>query len=188
VEIGACCYAGMLQLQAMGLGGWMYDGLNPFSVLGASGDPEVPGLRFRYDVDRRWSLPNPIGLDGHFEGYCPPYCGEMREAVERVVTRKFGPGGPFNRDTPGPWKGSASVRASAQIHDDDFQDCVALIAQYIYDRFGKFPGTVPTMWVQMYLQVHHLDLAFYDSLFAPGAYLETHAEHIKRWHPDIDAR
>ena len=30
--------------------------LNPFTVLGASGDPNVPGLGFRYDADERWAL------------------------------------------------------------------------------------------------------------------------------------
>jgi hypothetical protein len=34
----------------------------------------------------------------------------------------------------------------------------------------------------MYLQTHHLDLAYYDELFQPGAYLRTHAEHLERWH------
>src|SRR5690606_13451732 len=42
IEIGASCYAGCLMLQAMGLGGWMFNGMDPFSVLGASGDPKVP--------------------------------------------------------------------------------------------------------------------------------------------------
>jgi hypothetical protein len=28
----------------------------------------------------------------------------------------------------------------------------------------------------------HLDLDFYDRLFRPGAYLRTHAEHMKGWH------
>jgi hypothetical protein len=37
-------------------------------VLGASGDPNVPGLGFRYDTDEKWSLPNPTGLQGVFEG------------------------------------------------------------------------------------------------------------------------
>ncbi len=53
------CYAGMLILQAMGLGGWMYDSIDPCSVLGASGNPEVPGLGFRYDTDGRWPPPIP---------------------------------------------------------------------------------------------------------------------------------
>jgi hypothetical protein len=34
----------------------------------------------------------------------------------------------------------------------------------------------------MYLQAHHLDLEYYDQLFLPGAYLQTHAEHLERWH------
>jgi hypothetical protein len=34
----------------------------------------------------------------------------------------------------------------------------------------------------MYLQSHHLDLEYYDTLFKPGSYLRTHAEHLERWH------
>ena len=50
----------------------MYDGIDRHTILGASGDPAVPGLGFRYDTDERWSLSNPTGLQGVFEGYCPP--------------------------------------------------------------------------------------------------------------------
>ncbi|MDW5561897.1 MAG: hypothetical protein SA339_01620 [Methanomassiliicoccus sp.] len=184
VEMGTACYAGMLQLQAMGLGGWMFDGIDPFSVLGASGDPAVRGLGFRYDADPRWAVPNPTGLLGHFEGFCPPYHRDMRGAVRAVVDRKFGGGGPFHPDTPGPWLDTPEVRGAAEAHSPEFQECVATMAQYVLDCFGKFPGTVPTMWTQMYLQAHHLDLEFYDLKFRPGAYLSTHAEHMARWHPD----
>lgn len=182
VEIGTSCFAGALMLQAMGLGGWMFDGIDRHVILGASGDPDVPGLGFRYDSDERWSIPNPTGLPGVFEGYCPPHFPDMRAAVEAFVQRKFGPGGPFNPDTPGPWKESARVRASAEVHGDAFKECVGLQAQYVFDRFGKFPATVPSIFSLMYLQAHHLDLEFYDHYFAPGAYLQTHAEHMARWH------
>lgn len=181
-EVSTACFAGMLMLQAMGLGGWMFDGLNPLSVLGARGDPEVPGLRFRYDTDERWPVPNPTGLPGVFEGHAPPHFPDMRAAVEHVVERKFGPGGPFNASTPGAWKDSARVRGSARRHDERFIDCVSTMAQYVLDRFGRFPATVPTMWTQVYLQAHHLDLEFYDAHFRPGAYLATHARHMERWH------
>jgi hypothetical protein len=59
VELSTSCYAGTLMLQAMGLGGWMFDGVDPFATLGASGDPEVTGLGFRFDNDERWPYPNP---------------------------------------------------------------------------------------------------------------------------------
>jgi hypothetical protein len=116
------------------------------------------------------------------EGYCPPHYSDMRAAVEAVCERKFGAGGPFHPDTPGPWKDSPKVRSAAQVHDEQFRDCVALQAQYVYDTFGRFPGTVPSMFLIMYLQAHHIDLGFYDKFYKPGAYLKTHATHMERWH------
>ncbi|MGH2754869.1 MAG: hypothetical protein ACRDLB_10605, partial [Actinomycetota bacterium] len=55
---------------------------------------------------------------------------------------------------------------------------------YMFDAFGKFPATVPSIFSLMYLQAHHLDLEFYDHHFAAGGYLQTHAEHMERWHED----
>lgn len=182
-ELSASCFAGVLMLQAMGLGGWMFDGIDRFTMLGASGDPDVPGLGFRYDTDERWALPNPTGLAGVYEAYCPPHYPDMRAAVEAFAQRKFGPGGPLNSATPGPWKESSRVRGSAQVHSEEFKDCIGVMAQYIYDRFGKFPGHVPSLFILTYLQAHHLDLEFYDHHFNPGAYLPTHAAHMQRWHP-----
>jgi hypothetical protein len=183
VELSTACYAGTLMLQAMGLGGWMYDGLDRNSVLGASGEPDVPGLGFRYDMDPRWSVPNPTGLPGVFEGFCPPHYPDMRSAVEAFCQRKFGRGGPFNPETPGPYKDSPRIRGSARVHDELFKDCVTGMAQYIHDTFGKFPATLPSIYCLMFLQAHHLDLDFYDHHFQPGAYLRTHAEHMDKWHP-----
>jgi hypothetical protein len=181
-ELASSCYAGTLILQAMGLGGWMFNGIDAFSFLGAGGNPAVPGLGFRYDTDDRWPYPNPTGLDGVMEGCCPPHYPDMRAAVEAVCRRKFGPGGPFHPQTPGPWKDSPKVRSAAQVHNDRFRECVALQAQYILDTFGKFPATVPSIFLIMHLQAHHLDLEFYDTFYKPGAYLQTHADHMKNWH------
>lgn len=183
-ELTTSCYAGMLMLQALGLGGWMFSGIDMYSVLGASGDPEVPGLGFRYDMREDWPVPNVTGLDGVYEGYCPPHHADMHEAMRALTRRKFGPGGPFHPETPGPWKDTARVRSSAHQYTDEFQDCVGTMAQYIFDRFGKFPGTVPSTYILTYLQAHHLDLDFYDEKFEPGAYLQTHAHHMERWHPN----
>ncbi len=182
-ELSTSCYAGTLMLQAMGLGGWMFNGLDPFSVLGASGDANAPGLGFRYDSDERWPYPNPTGLEGIMEGFCPPHYADMRAAVDAVCERKFGRGGPYHEETPGPWKESAKVRSSARVHDEEFRQCVALQAQYVIDTFGKFPGTVPSIFPITYLRAHHLDLEFYDKFYEPGSYLRTHASHMERWHP-----
>jgi hypothetical protein len=181
VELSTSCYAGALMLQAMGLGGWMYDGLNPFSVLGASGDPAVPGLGFRFDMLEGRPLPHVTGLPGVFEGHCLPHFPTMRAAVEAVVARKFRPGGPFNGETPGPYKKSEMVRTSAAPIGPEFVDCVVTMAEYIQGTFGRFPATVPAIHLLMYLQAHKIDTGFYDTHFGPGAYLETHAGHDRNW-------
>ncbi len=181
VEISCACYAGALMQQAMGLGGWMYEGLNPFSVLGASGDPAVPGLGFRFDTLPNQPLPHVTGLKGVLEGHCPPHFTDMRAAVEAVVERKFGRGGPFNGKTGGPYKESEAVRSAAAPIDDEFVECVATMAQYVHDTFGRFPATVPAIFTLMYLQTHQLDTDFYDRHFDSGAYLDTHAAHAKSW-------
>lgn len=181
-ELSSACYAGMLMLQALGLGGWMFDGIDRFTVLGASGNPDVPGLGFKFETKEKWPLPNVTGLPGVFEGHCPPHYKTMRDAVEAVVERKFGKGGPFNAATPGPWKESSRIRSNAQIHSEEFKECVSVMSQYIYDRFEKFPATVPAIFILMYLQAHHLDLEFYDKYFNAGAYPETHKNHMKMWH------
>jgi hypothetical protein len=183
-ELSTSCYAGMLLLQAMGLGGWLYHGIDRHAVLGASGDSNVPGIGFRYDTNDRWSVPNPTGLPGVFEGYCPPHYKDMREAVEALVKRKFAQGGVYNLETPGPWKDSAKVRSSAKPFTNEIKECVALQAQYIYDTYGKFPATIPSIFLLTYLQAQHIDLDFYDHYFKSGAYLSTHSIHMRKWHDD----
>jgi hypothetical protein len=180
-ELSIAANNGVLTLQAMGLGGWIYDGLDRLSVLGGSGDPRAPGLGFVADTDNRWPFPNATGLPGYFETLSPPHVPSVAAGVEKFVARRYGPGGPFHPETPGPWADTPKVRSSA-LPPDGIQELVTIEASYIYDTFGKLPGTVPTVHVLMYLQAQHIDTDFYDELFAPGAYLPTHAEHQARWH------
>lgn len=180
-ELMTSSYAGHLALGAIGLGGWSFDGIDRLSMLGASGNPDVPGLGFRYDEDERWSLPNPTGLDGVFESFTRPHFGSMRGVVEALADRKFGPGGPYNPDTAGAWKNSKKVRGAAAPFDDEFLELLTIQADYVDETFGKFPGTVPSVWIMNYLQAQHLDTGYYDSHFEPGAYLPTHATEQERW-------
>jgi hypothetical protein len=181
-ELMTSVYNGHLLLGALGLGGWAFDGIDRLTVLGAAGDPDVPGLGFALQTDERWALPNPTGLPGVFEAYCRPHVPDMAAAVRKLAERKFGDGGPFNADTPGPWRDSRAVRGSAAGHDERFLGLLTLEASYIDDTFGKLPGTVPTVHIMNYLQAQHIDTDFYDRHFAPGAYLTTHAEHQSAWH------
>jgi hypothetical protein len=172
----------VLAQQAMGLGGLFFNGVNRWSVLGALADDGVRGLGFRFVSDERWTTPNPVGLEGHFEALCPPFQPDMRAAVETFVARKFGEGGAYDPGTAGPWRGTGKVKGSVTPYSDEFVDCLSVVAQYVFDSFGKFPATVPTIALTGYVQAQHIDTDFYDEHFEPGAYLETHAAHMERWH------
>jgi hypothetical protein len=83
-----------------------------------------------------WSIPNPTGIPGVFEVYCP----------------------------------------------DEIKECVTLQAQYIYDAYGKFPATIPSVFLLTYLQAQHIDLDFYDHYLKLGSYLSTHTNHMRKRH------
>ncbi len=181
-EIAFMAHNIVLTLQAMGLGGWFYTGIDPSSVLGAYADQAMPGAGFRFVRDARWTLPNPVGLDGHYEGLCPPYHSDMRAGAKVLAARKFGPEGAYDPNTPGPFKNNSEIKRGVTPYSDEFLDCLGETAQYIYDTYGKFPATIPTILSAGYVQAQHIDTEFYDTHFLPGAYLETHAAHLTRWH------
>jgi len=100
------------------------------------------------------------------------------------VDRKFGVKGAYDQETPGPWLKGSQIKQSVECYSDEMVDCLGEIAQYVYDKHGKFPGTIPTMVLPGYVQAHHLETDYYDEYFKPGAYLQTHADHLKNWHSD----
>jgi hypothetical protein len=106
----------------------------------------------------------------------------MHDAAEALCERKFGPGGPFHPNTPGSWKDSGKVRSAAPVHNQEFRECVALQAEYIFDQFGKCLGTVPAMIATIYLQAHHSIWTFTMSSTNLAPNLPTHADHMARWH------
>lgn len=183
-ELSFMAHNMVLTLQAMGLGGLFFSGANRWSVLGAFAEGGIDGLGFRFVTDERSALPNPVGLDGRYEGLCPPYQPDMRTAARVYAERKFGPGGPYDPAAPGgPWKESAAIRAGVEPYSDEFVACLGEVAQYVYDTFGRFPGMATTMVLTGYVQAVHIDTDYYDTHFQPGAYLQSHRDHWQRWHP-----
>lgn len=184
-ELASGAYAGALTLTGLGLGGWLYDGIDMFGLLGASGRPDYPGLGFRFDRDPRWATPNVTGLPGVFEAMTVPHHPDMHAAVDALVARKFGPGGPHNAGTGGPYRDTRAVRGSARL-DPRVAEAVAVIAQHVHDVHGRFPATVPAVFTRTFLQAQHLDPGFYDEHFADGGYLDTHRTHAADWHDTED--
>lgn len=172
----------VLTLQGMGLGGLYFNGMNRWSILGAFKRAGIKGFGFRFQHDDRWTLPNPVGLEGIYQGLCPPWFDDMHAAVAAFSARKFGQGGAYDPATAGPWKDAAGVKGSVTPYDDHFIACLGTVAQHVFDTYGKFPGAFTTMVLPGFVQAVHLDLEFYDKHYRAGAYLDSHANHSRRWH------
>jgi hypothetical protein len=61
VELASSCYAGTLMLQAMGLGGWMFNGIDPFAMLGASAAHLITQICVK--LLRRYAIENSTMVD-----------------------------------------------------------------------------------------------------------------------------
>lgn len=169
-----------LGLQAIGLGGWLFTGINPISLLGGFANAGIAGLGFRFTHDTRWLTPNPVGLDGIFEAWCPPYVPDMHAAARRVAEVKFGAQGAYRAANGGAY--TPAIRATASAYSDELVECLGTVAQYLLDTYGKFPVTAPSILITPYVQAHHIDLAWYDRFLGPHSCLDSHRNHAATWH------
>lgn len=183
VEQAFICQNLNLALQAMGLGGWAFTGFLPHYVLGVS--PEHRGFGFTFTTPektlRKAKNPVPVGRDGVFEALCPPYVGDMREAVDRFLESRaafWDAGNPF------PYKDPSGVLADEYHPSEVRVEIVKDFCAYVYENYGRFPAFLDPMFVRLCFQAHHLDLDFYDEHYSEGSYTEMHRRHFELWHPE----
>jgi hypothetical protein len=181
----------ILALQAMGLGGWIHASVAPTMLLPALGfayvTPSYRGLDFfRWGTWVKKARAHPVGLPPHIKGMCPPYYDTMADAVQAVVDSKFKAGGaysdaePFRRMFQGN-RGDLYLKEVPHYRDEVIA-CAKDLCTYIYERHGRFPAHCDAIYAPgVWLQAHHLDLQYYDTLFK-GGYTEMHREHDRRWH------
>jgi hypothetical protein len=179
----------VLAEQAMGLGGWMYGGVTGFVAMG--GTPMARGLGFRFEANPKnlQAFPVPVGIDGAFESFRPPYFKDMGAAVDAIVDKKFGPNGTFNAfgKKPVPYKNRADFLRQVPRTPEKTIAIAKETCRYIWDNYGTFPSLVPPMVLYLYIQAQHIELEFYDKFYQPGSYLKTHKEHIDKWHKKAGA-
>ena len=185
VEQAFICQNMNLALQALGLGGWTFTGLLPHYALGV--DPAYSGLGFRFIKPEKTlrSIPSPIpvGKDGVFEAFCPPYVEDMREAVDKFLkTREDF----WKEDNPYPYRDPKGVLQDGYNPSEERIEIVKDFCSYVYENYGRFPAFLDPMFLRLVFQAHHLDLEFYDKHYNEGAYTDLHKNHFKLWHPDIE--
>ena len=171
-----------LAMAATGIGGWLHGGFTPLVVMG--GTPICKGLGMRFITPKEDPFPNPVGLDGYFEGFCPPYYKDMNAAVEAAIEgmgEKLDDWEKRGMVLPHKVSNEEFEKAVPGVSDEGIE-CVKDICTYIFEEYGKFPAFNDTMHLLYFIQAHHLDTDFYDKYFKDGAYLDTHKNHFDMWH------
>ena len=181
----------ILMLQAMGLGGWIHSAVATPTLLPALGftymTPPAGLLDFlRWGTVLTKVRTQPIGLPPHIKCMCPPYYPSMADAVQAVIDSKYQAGGTYSDDAyfRRIFKGDRGEQYLHEVphYSDDVIACAKDICTYLYERHGRFPVHCDAIYAPgVWLQAHHLDLKYYDTLFN-GGYTETQREHQRRWH------
>src|SRR5262245_36990618 len=78
----------------------------------------------------------------------------------------------------------AEHRAGAVGISDAGIACTQAICNYIYQTYGRFPGSLDAMHLMWLIQVHNLDTDYYYRFVRPGVYGPTTAAHLATWHAD----
>ncbi len=170
-EPAAICQNMFLATEALGLGGWKHCGFLSLEIL------ERMGFRI-VAAEAASGFGNPVGLDGVFEASCPPYYPTMDAAVDAVFSRP-------------PRAATAAVphrmpdeehRAGAVRLSAEGLACTKAVCNYIYDTYGRFPGSTDAMHLMWVMQAHHIDTDYYDRFFGSGTCGPTHQAHMVTWH------
>jgi hypothetical protein len=178
VEQAFICQNINLALQALGLGGWTFTGYLARFVMGGG---DVPGLGFRFQEPH--SGPScPVGLDGHFEAFTPPYYSDMHEAVDAFMAVKWAA---FEQDVPKPYREPDRIANAIPRPHEDTVELVKAYCQYAFDTYGRFPVYLDPMYQRLTCQAQHVDPDFYEEYYPPGALTHQHREHMSRWHPEL---
>jgi len=186
VEQAFICQNMSLALQALGLAGWTFSGFIPRFAMGAS--PQLfKGLGFRFIQPKKGAIDPPatipVGMDGVFEAYCPPYYKDMNEAIDTFFEHK---NDAWKSDKPFPYTEPDKHLMKAPKPTERTIEIVKDIANYIYDTYGRFPAFVDPMYMRLVFQAMHLDLEFYDKYYPPGSYSDSHINHFKLFHPELE--
>ena len=168
-EPAAICQNMFLATEALGLGGWKHCGFLSLEIL------QCMGFRIA-SSQRAGEFGNPVGLDGVFEASCPPYHASMDAAVDAFFARP-------------PEASAVPFRMSEQHHragarriSPEGLACTKAVCNYIYNTYGRFPGSTDAMHLMWVMQAHHIDTDYYDRFFGSDAYGPTHAAHLSTWH------
>jgi len=184
VEQAFICQNMSLALQALGLAGWTFSGFIPRFAMGAAPDL-FKGLGFRFIQPKKGVIDPPatipVGRDGVFQAYCPPYYKNMDEAIDAFHEHKSEAWKP---EKPFPYTEPDKHLMRAPKPTDTTIQIVKDVANYIFDTYGRFPAFVDPMYMRLVFQAMNIDVEFYDKFYPKGSYSERHLDNFLDHHPE----
>lgn len=189
-----------LACEALGLGGWTMGNYSDDMLLGAYPDV-AQGLGFSF-IEREGDK-NPsraaccIGLKDVFEAVCvpSPWFPDAQSAVKHVLKSRYEPHGTLSRDenwgqgSGGPFNEQtlAKIMEHPQAHIPDWVVSAATeTISYIAGKYGCAPAWISPVRAKFSLQVHHLDLDYYQQFHTgdekPFLVTDQIANHFDEWH------
>ncbi len=184
VEQAFICQNMSLALQALGLAGWTFSGFIPRFAMGAAPDL-FKGLGFRFVQPKKGVIDPPptvpVGRDGVFEAYCPPYYKNMDEAIDAFHEHK---NEAWKPEKPFPYTEPDKHLMRAPKPTDTTIQIVKDVANYIYDTYGRFPAFVDPMYMRLVFQAMNIDVEFYDKYYPKGSYSDMHMNVFLDHHPE----
>ncbi len=163
IEQGAIHQNLGLATQALGLGGFPHFAAHPFAW------PQALGFRMGTSPD---GMPTPLGLEAQgatlVRPWCPPWFGDMEEAVHAFVDWKCAPEtGAMRRG--GPWREAEKVTAGIPRPSQHAIDATVAYCKYVYGRYGRIPATTGPFRTILAYQAHRLDPDFYNRFYRDDA-------------------
>ncbi len=187
--------------QAMGLGGWTHFasasdtawmralgfdlGTQKVSQALRAGPLKRTLMRW-LGQDRDIPVAQGLAVDGHdvMRPYCPPHYATMEDAVRAFLAHKkaaFAEARP-DAGARGTWRDADLVRGTIPWFSDAAIEATIAHCAYVHRTYGRFPAYFGPMRTTLAHQAHHLELAFYDRHYGPGAYTDTQRTHADLWH------
>jgi hypothetical protein len=124
----------------------------------------------------------PVGLEGIFEGACPPFHADMDAAVDFILDQRWGAHGIFSAsERLTPWR-SPEVARSVPRPSEEAIEATRVLCRYIWTTYGRFPATIDPFLMTVWYQAAHLDVEFYDRYYPPEALPAHVRSHMHDWH------
>ncbi len=195
VEEGLMIENLMLATQALGIGGHPFSGGKGRVTLGGEpqwrqigGEGPCGSLGFTFhrvpdDAPVGAGEEIPVGLEGVFEGACPPFHADMDAAVDFILAQRWGEDGIFSAPERRhiPWR-SPEIARGVPRPSAEAIEATKTLCRYIWNTYGRFPATIDPFLMTVWYQAAHLDVEFYDRFYPPEAVPAHMRSHMRDWH------